>query len=299
MVFIWRGAGIAVPIITFICGWIVSYSFDDTRLGNLDFTGWIFIWSGIINTVLGILLLLAGAGQAAEEREEGQRKAKHDFFWLPVWIWGIAFIGLGIYFVNTYEPQPKSGKEDVVYEEEVFTGERTIHFYNSLSDTTQVKVSDHDGKLILDETIPPTYSKYLEFEAGKYTVIYGNEEEAFKFQGTTNEDSSSYKHGWYILGHNAKLVLLDVTAACRSDINKTELAEIDWTSKIQKEYPAKSYIEMAVSLPNDNKLTVYSPYIQLPLKIGEKEKVYSLVVFGKDEAVTEEALDEKVIDLCY
>ena len=297
MVFIWRGAGIAVPIITFICGWIVSYSFDDTRLGNLDFTGWMLIWSGIVNAVLGILLLLANNAEPLPGEEI--KKAKHDFFWLPVWIWGIAFIGLGIYFVNTYEPTRKTAKEDVVYEEEEFTGERIIHFYNSMQDTATVEVHDKNNDLIMSEIIPPTYSRYLEFEAGEYTVTYADQEEEFKFQGTTDEDSSSYKHGWYIVGNQAKLILLDVTPACRSDINKTELAEIDWTSKIQKEYPVKSYLEMAINLPNDNKLTVYSPYIQLPLKIGEKETVFALIAFDKDETITEKALDERVIDLCY
>jgi len=96
MLFIWRGMGIIVPIIFLITGWIVSYWFDDTRLGNTIFLGWTAFYTGIIVTVLGL-----GANTTDIDGETGKvlPKAKHDFFFIPILLWGLFLLGLGIYWI--------------------------------------------------------------------------------------------------------------------------------------------------------------------------------------------------------
>lgn len=95
MVFIWRGAGIMVPIVLFICCWICSYSFEDTRLGNPDYMGWSMIWAGIPLFIIGGLVAASNLPDA--ETGEKPEKSYNDFFFIPIWIWGLFFLGFGIY----------------------------------------------------------------------------------------------------------------------------------------------------------------------------------------------------------
>lgn len=95
MVFIWRGAGIMVPIVLFISCWICSYSFEDTRLGNPDYMGWSMFWAGIPLFIIGGLLAAGNLPDA--ETEEKPPKSYNDLFWIPIWIWGLFFIGFGLY----------------------------------------------------------------------------------------------------------------------------------------------------------------------------------------------------------
>jgi len=96
---IWRGAGIAVPIIFFICGWIVSYWFEDTRLGNPDFMGWTSFYAGIVTLLAGVVILGMGSEPKKLEPGEVPVRVRHDFFWIPVLIWGVILLGLSIYLL--------------------------------------------------------------------------------------------------------------------------------------------------------------------------------------------------------
>ncbi len=84
---IWKGAGIAVPIIFFITGWICSYFFEDTRLGNMSYVGTTMLFSA-----LPVLLIGLGLSQP----DENGVKRSHSFFFLPVALWGVIFIVGGI-----------------------------------------------------------------------------------------------------------------------------------------------------------------------------------------------------------
>jgi len=98
MIFIWRGTGITVPIFFFISAWITSYWFEDTRLGNSAFIGWSMLWAGILLSLQG--LAIYGGGLPDEETGEVPPKTYNDFFWIPVIIWGLGFIGLSIWLIN-------------------------------------------------------------------------------------------------------------------------------------------------------------------------------------------------------
>ena len=52
MVIIYRGLGILVPIVLFIVGWIVSFWYKDTRIGNPDFMGWTLFYTAIVCLLL-------------------------------------------------------------------------------------------------------------------------------------------------------------------------------------------------------------------------------------------------------
>lgn len=95
-----------VPIILAICCWITSYWFEDTRLGNGAYMGWSMIWAGIPLLLVGGLLAASNLTEAEDseetstennESDEVAQKSYNDLFFIPVWIWGIAFIAFGIY----------------------------------------------------------------------------------------------------------------------------------------------------------------------------------------------------------
>jgi hypothetical protein len=92
MVLIWQRSGIAIPIVFFICGWIVSNWFEDTRLGNTSFMGWTLFYTAIVTSVHA--LVVAGA------KEEGDNGGRHSFFWIPVGFWPFILGGLSWYLIT-------------------------------------------------------------------------------------------------------------------------------------------------------------------------------------------------------
>ena len=84
-----------VPIILLICGWIVSFWIEDTRLGNPDFMGWSLFWAGIPILLVGGLI--AASNTEDEETGEKPEKTYCDLFFIPAWIWGLFFIVFGLY----------------------------------------------------------------------------------------------------------------------------------------------------------------------------------------------------------
>lgn len=94
MVFIYRGAGLMVPILLFISCWIVSYWIEDTRLGNPEYMGWSMFWAGIPIFLVGGLIAVGNSPDA--ETGEVPEKTYCDLFFIPAWIWGLFFIIFGL-----------------------------------------------------------------------------------------------------------------------------------------------------------------------------------------------------------
>ena len=85
---IWKGFGIIVPIIFFITGWICSYFFEDTRLGNFAYIGTIMLFSALPVGLIGLGM--------SQPDEDGTPAKQHSFFFLPVAWWGLIFIVGGV-----------------------------------------------------------------------------------------------------------------------------------------------------------------------------------------------------------
>jgi hypothetical protein len=92
---IWRGMGIAIPIFAAITAGILALFFDDTRLGNLGYIGWILVITAI-PTVLLALVTLGG--------EERGSWARHTLFFVPVALWVPLLAGLGIFCLVKHHP---------------------------------------------------------------------------------------------------------------------------------------------------------------------------------------------------
>ena len=297
MVFVWRGSGITVPIFLLISGWITGYWFEDTRLGNSAFMGWTLLWAGIILTLQGV----ADWGGGKPDPETGQIHIKkgHDFFWIPVLIWGLAFMGLSIWLINK-----TPDKDSTAYTESIESVEepevRMLNFYNPYEDSVDVELVNAKTKEnVIEATIPPLSIRYKEFEHRRYDLYVDGEESRITIKGSTTKDKDDYDELWYIVGGGADLVLVDVTEACDKEITRGELRAIDWTKHIVKRYDGDGLIEPIMSSTKKKKMTIYGVDDKLPIKHRKKEHVFSLIVVKKDVDPTDAFLDEKIIGICF
>ena len=92
MVVVYRGMGVAIPVLLVISAGVLAFFFDDTRLGNLEYVGWAIIITGGLSVLPGL---------AAFGDEEG-KWWHHSFFFVPILAWSVVFLAAGIYFVSTY-----------------------------------------------------------------------------------------------------------------------------------------------------------------------------------------------------
>ena len=93
-----------VPITIFISAWLTSYRFEDVTLSNGSYMAWVLLWTGIVLTLLGLLLF-----PIQKDPETQQRKyvGGHDFFWVPMVAWGIGFLAFSIYLFVKPAPEDK------------------------------------------------------------------------------------------------------------------------------------------------------------------------------------------------
>jgi hypothetical protein len=98
---IWRGLGIAIPIFAAIVAGVLAIFFDDTRLGNLGYIGWILVITAI-PTVLLALFSLGGTERGGW--------ARHTLFFVPVAIWVPLLAGIGIFCLIKHHPASEQAR---------------------------------------------------------------------------------------------------------------------------------------------------------------------------------------------
>ena len=84
---VWRGMGIALPILLLISGGVLSLFFDDTRIGNPSYLGWTLL----LTALLSVLPALAAFG----DDENGW--THHTLFFVPIALWVVGFLVGGVY----------------------------------------------------------------------------------------------------------------------------------------------------------------------------------------------------------
>ncbi len=331
MIFIWRGAGIIVPIIFFICGWVVSYWIDDTRLGNSDFLGWTAFYAGIFCFILGLGFI----GSKEDEFQDMQPgeipvKKKHDFFWIPVIIWGVLFLVWSAYLLmgDSEESEYESDYDvEQLMDEDPTT--RIINFYNPNEDTmsyliedlgdfeevssvspnsyvsTEVDMNtywivgfDHEDELVLTyphEDFRDDKSKYklVEEEVNGEMIKYFQ-----RIIEPATEDKRDYDEAWVVLDGDHDLVLVDVSETCNDTIKKGTMRHMDWLELVENVYDGHDVIEPLYEKRNGSKtFTVLPPGKSIPLDLDKKEVVYCLVPIKKGKKLTNEYLAEMLIGL--
>ena len=141
---------------------------------------------------------------------------------------------------------------------------------------------------------------YATYDADHYTFVHGGKEKSITVHGSDAEGDHTYSQAWYVLDKEIDLIMINVTMACSDTVDRVELADMDWKSKIIERYIGGQLIEPEILLKNKkSKLTVIDPGFDLPLEIEKGEKVYSLIPIRNDLKTTEEYLDSMIIELCY
>lgn len=305
MVFIWRGFGIVVPIILLISGWITSYWFEDTRLGNSTYLGWTMLWAGIV-LILAALAALGGNLDENGEKIPKEKKSHNDFFWIPIWVWSLGFIGFGIYFI--YKEVPKGygnynapvTTEDNSYaatqKEEVVIEDRALYLYNCAADSIEIEIVDSKDNELYDFYVQNSDYSYVEVTPDDYTVKMDGSPYEIELEPATkrNED---YNDAWMVLCGGVDLVLVEVTEICKEGIDSKEVSGIDWTENVVERFSGDDLIEPQLFSSNGGGIRVVAPNTYLPQELEKNQKVYVLIKIGMEEDVTEKFLDDQMIYL--
>lgn len=306
---IWSGFGILVFIFLLISGWLTSYSFDHTGIWGTPFIAWTMIWASIPTFLLW--LGLRGASQGEQELEPGEipvERSKyftgHSFMFIPVLFWGPGLLIWGIYILMGADPEPKEYDYSSVTsteEDAGLSGERIINFWNPTRDSLEINTTyADDGRHRMTEMIKARSVIYGTYKADHYRFEFGGKKQKITVKGATLEGENTCDETWYVMDHDLDLVLMDVTVACSDTMNKSELTDVDWMSKVEERYKGGGLIEPKFSLLNKKrKLKVYDPGFTLPTSVEDKQIIYALIPIYRDVKLTEEYLDSCVIDVCF
>jgi hypothetical protein len=313
---VWRGFGIIVPIVFVLTGLLVSWlSGDkDATLGNANFIGWTSLWSGIVLTLIGLPLL---SGTEEKDDQGNVYKKKHDFFWIPVIVWGVVLGGLSAYLLifasksdadnsttTTTTPSTESTEAPAPA-----PSKRLVHFYNPTKDSLTYIVADENaGGLIDRKKVGPMSYKTIELEKGTYTFAafdqkkastltlpakedaedtdkytkYKDEKGEFyqRILGGATKENDDYDEAWLVLDGKTDLLLVNVSTACDPAVTEADVKQADWAGSIQEEYDSRDLIEpLYKQFLKDEFIKVVGPGDKLPQDIADNEVYYLLVPY--------------------
>lgn len=322
MLFIWRGFGLIVPIFFFICGWIVSLFYDDTRLGNPSFIGWTCFYAGIT-------LLLPGLAMFGSKSEDGTPAKKHDFFFIPVLFWGLllAILSAVILFTRTSEDTSSIPVVAEDIPQEVVLLKRTVNFLNSTDGTVSCVIANEDGLVEKVRIDPHTWEERELFEGSylfagfdmknepllalpdpkyatdksKYVKLKDEKGEFYqRILSAPTESEKDYDDAWIVVDGKRDLIAIDVTQLCLKKFTAAEVSAVSWTSNVDSLYDGKDMIE-PVLRPNSNggTVTVLEPGDVLPDNIGRKERVFLLMSVPMGEKITDKYIASRIVAVFY
>lgn len=303
MVFIWRGFGLVVPIVFGICAWIVSYWYEDTRLGNASFMGWSMFYTAIVLLLPGLAMF------RATDEEDGSRRY-HDFMFVPILFWSLGLGALCTYVLLQRDSVPDedevvntiaADEDEPVVEEKAY---RIVNFLNSSDDTLDCIIKTANGSETV--TVNPHSWQPMELVIDKYSYEVSDRKgkilATYSADKLTDPSSSKmdYESGWVQLDNGGhKLVLVDVTPMIPADFKSTDLKDHDWTKRVVEVYDGKSFMEPKVPKETIYNSRVLEPGDLLPAKVGTDEQVYALISVPADEKLTNDYFIERFKEIYF
>lgn len=320
MVLIFRGAGIVVPIVLFIAGWIVSFWYKDSRIGNPDFMGWTLFYTAIVCLLLGLAFL----GGEEETNEQGQRtrKPRPHFFFIPVILWAPIFGGISAYLLLGSGKANDPVKEELVMEEQVvMPSGPIIHFYNPTEDTldyliyTKGGVSDQEplepfssvtmsapeksyvlGALNTKGEATMTLPYYEAYDAKLYEKVKdGDRTVEQRLIRPLSAATNDYEDNWMLLDGTYNMILVDVTELYDLSIKKDKVAKIDWMKKIKSRHAGTELIELSIAPTTaDGSVYVCEPNTYLPKTNSKERSVYLILVHSQGTEPTNDFIKNSI-----
>jgi hypothetical protein len=316
MPLVWRGFGIVVPIIFVLTGLLVSWiSGDpDTRIGNPSFLGWTSMISGILLFLLG---LVTWGGTEQQDAQGNTVRKKHDFFYVPILIWGVLLGGLSVYLlvfaVKAQKPAETSSTgaaDSLAAAGTEKPATRTVNFYNPTQETLTALVGDEMGDgLIEKKEVAPGRIFSIELPEGDYlfSALHADDKTAFTFPAAADADDRSkyvlhedakgkfyqrilnpstpekddYDEAWVMMDGKTGFLLVNVTTACDAGVTEKAIRGADWSGAIQAEYSGDDLMEPLYKQFLKNEfIKVVGPGQALPDAAAANEVYYLLVPFG-------------------
>lgn len=330
MVFVWHGAGIIVPIALLISGWLVSYSFEDTRLGNTLYMGWTMFWPGLVFFILGGLVVLGGKGEAhAGQEGETESPGKHDFFFIPVWIWGGIFTALAVYFiwVKDYDDLPEiydTPEHTAIINEQPPTPKRVIHFYNNTGDSLKYLIGSLE-ETVDEAIVAPGRSVVGACQEGDYIIglldmqgevvrYYptakdrdaqpdlhvqvddGEGEVLLRKIGPGTEKALDWDEAWFPFESSQDFALVNIMV-CYEGLKFDSVKYEDWTQHIHSTYDGTGLVEPLYNVDTgEANIRIFGPNQKTPDKSNKGDVIYILVGYPHGTTVTSEQIANQLIE---
>ena len=313
---VWRGAGILVPIVLLISGWLTSYWFEDTRLGNPEYMAWTLLWSGIVVTIFGM-----GAWPLSKDPQTGKLRyiGNNDFLWIPMFVWGVGFLFFSIKSFNT-EPNPvydysqyasdvKSNKNldksptEVPFpmnEKGIAKGERIIKFYNPTNETIEILMFDEGG--LYDEIngeVPALGVVYITVKEVTYILEFEGKTRKTVINASSTTENYDTDEMWFVLEDNTDLLLVDITETCYESLTKQDIVDIDWTKEIYERYDGQKSIEMNVKRNVPLYFDIRDPYYSLPITHTNLDQFFSIIPIPSDEEASDQFIEDFLLSICF
>jgi hypothetical protein len=308
LVFVWRGAGILVPIAFFVSGWLTSYYFEDPRMGNAPYMFWTLLWAGIIVTLAGLVTL-----PISKDEETGKWRyiGNHDFLWVPMIIWGIVFLYFCFKFSGSETPKGADtkpittesqveNKDYPMNENNVQADERMINFYNPSKEPITITFTDDAG--VIEEVsgeIIPLGSTFIVAKKGNYTVSYGDNKKKIKVTPSTKQESYDADEMWIILGNDLDFLLVDVTETAYASLEADDLIDMNWMDEVYARYKGNAPIAMNIEQEKGLYFKVYDPYYSIPTTHTKEEQFYTIIPIPKNIETSNDFIAEYLRDLLF
>lgn len=304
MILVWRGLGILVPIVFFICAWLVHYFFDDTHFANPSYSGWVCFYASIV-------LLLPGLGAFFGGPDEDGVKRKHDFFFIPILFWAIGLGVLSGYLLlgtgsDSDDLSADDLKNEMMQDDQSKIEYRTVNFLNSSDDSLEISYTDKDGKSESFVVSPKSWSSHdLEPQAYTFDCFDMNSHLVSNFPFKSKIDKPTptdvdYDAAWIqVDGGTHTLVMIDVTEMIPADYKFSDLDKTDWTKRMVAAYDATDVMEPV--LPDSASIfaRVLEPGDLLPAAEDVRGEVYALITVPSDVKLTNEYLQKRLAELYF
>tara|TARA_B100000809_G_C15136176_1_gene530698 strand:+ start:4106 stop:5071 length:966 start_codon:yes stop_codon:yes gene_type:complete len=309
---VWRGAGILVPILFFVSGFITSYWYDDVTLGNTEYMKWTLLGPGILLTIIGLFLL-----PVSKDPETGKWKyaGNHDLFWIPMVVWGVLFLGFSIKFFTADSPVDVDAEYKETYEEfedeasvasypmnekKIGKDERAVRIYNPTDEPITIYIyAPGEGDDALSGEVPAKDDLFIVLQEGEHVVQFDNTKRQFSVTASITTDNYDSDDVWIVLDDKMDFILVDVNSACVKGLTQSVLKETDWSTKIYKRYDGEKAIFMDVKQTEGKYFSVKKPYYNIPLSHTNEEQVYSIIPIDSDVEATDEFIEEFLISICW
>ncbi|MFT5823186.1 MAG: hypothetical protein ACI8ZM_004446 [Crocinitomix sp.] len=306
MVFVWRGFGIAVPIVFFLSVWITSYWFEDTKLLNAALIGWSMLWAGITL----VLFALASFGNTLDENgEPTDKKSYNDFFWIPIWIWSLGFILGSIYLIN--KAVPDSSSSNYSYTEtdsdnesytdneviDVAIEKRKLYLYNCSADSIKIEITEtheEDGTNYNFYVQNNDY-EYVTVDPDRYSVQMNDYEQKINLKKSDKRNEKDYDDAWLVLCAEIDLVLVDVTEICNKNVTAEDVAEVTWEDNVVERFNGDDLIEPDLKSKRGGEVKVVAPGYYIPQERERTQRIYALIPIDRADEVSEALLRKKII----